>query len=34
MAADGPILVAEKVNPAQGWLVYRRELFPDLTGAL
>ena len=34
MAADSPILVAEKVNPAQGWLVYRRELFPDLTSAL
>lgn len=34
MAADGPILVAEKANPPDGWRVYRPELFPDLTGAL
>jgi hypothetical protein len=34
LAADGPILVAEKPDGPQGWRVHRHDLHPDLTAAL
>lgn len=34
LAADGPILVAEKSDGQQAWQVYRPDLYPDLTAAL
>ncbi len=34
LAADGPILVAEKPHGPQGWQVYRPDLCPDLTASL